>query len=250
MSLLAAPVSVVAAYRFVDVPDAAALRQRWLDVAQRLQLTGTVLLAPEGANMALAGSEMALHAWFHTLAQNPRWADLEVKWQAAERAPFKHLRVKLKREIIRMNQPAVRPACGRAPGVDAATLARWLQAGRCDEGRPVALLDTRNAFEVDAGAFKGALDWRLSKFSEFPAALAAHADELANKTVVSYCTGGIRCEKAALWMAHCGLPHVLQLDGGILRYFEDLPGAPHWHGRCVVFDGREALHTDLSEARA
>jgi UPF0176 protein len=248
--LVAAPVSIVSAYRFVDVPDAATLRQRWLDHARHLQLKGTVLLAPEGANIALAGSTAALREWFDTLAQDARWAGLDVKWQSAERPPFKRLWVKLKREIIRMNQPTVRPAGGRAPGVDAATLVRWLQAGRCDEGRPVVLLDTRNAFEVDAGAFEGALDWRLAKFSDFPAALATHAAELAGKTVVSYCTGGIRCEKAALWMAQTGLPHVLQLDGGILRYFADLPGAPHWQGRCVVFDEREALDTALSEAGA
>ena len=245
-----APVAVVAAYRFVDLPDAAALRGRWLALAQRLQLKGTVLLAPEGANIALAGSEAALREWFEALAQDPRWAGLDIKWQRAAQMPFRRLHVKLKREIIRMNQPAVRPAGGRAPGVDGPTLARWLQDGRCDEGRPVVLLDTRNAFEVDAGAFEGALDWRLSKFSDFPAALAAHADALAGKTVVSYCTGGIRCEKAALWMAQSGLPHVLQLDGGILRYFEDLPGAPHWRGHCVVFDDREALDTQLAEAPA
>jgi UPF0176 protein len=125
--------------------------------------------------------------------------------------------------------------------VDAATLARWLAQGRCDQGRPVVLLDTRNAFEVAAGAFEGALDWQLGKFSDFPAALQAHAAQLEGTTVVSYCTGGIRCEKAALWMAQAGLPHVLQLEGGILRYFEQLPDAPHWQGRCVVFDEREAV---------
>jgi UPF0176 protein len=111
------------------------------------------------------------------------------------------------------------------------------------------MLDTRNAFEVDAGAFEAALDWRLHKFSDFPEALAVHAAELQGKTVVSYCTGGIRCEKAALWMAQQGLPHVLQLDGGILRYFEQTAGAPHWRGRCVVFDEREAVDTTLAEAR-
>jgi UPF0176 protein len=110
------------------------------------------------------------------------------------------------------------------------------------------MLDTRNAFEVDAGAFEGAIDWRLHKFSDFPDALAEHAAELLDKTVVSYCTGGIRCEKAALWMAQQGLPHVLQLDGGILRYFEQTAGAPHWRGRCVVFDEREAIDAHLEGA--
>jgi UPF0176 protein len=112
----------------------------------------------------------------------------------------------------------------------------------------VVMLDTRNGFEVDAGAFDGAIDWRLGKFSDFPAALAAHRDQLEGRTVVSYCTGGIRCEKAALAMREAGLAHVYQLDGGVLRYFEHLPTAPHWHGHCFVFDDRETLGPDLAPA--
>jgi len=112
------------------------------------------------------------------------------------------------------------------------------------------LLDTRNGFEVDAGAFEGAVDWRLAQFSDFPAALDAHRDHLQGKTVVSYCTGGIRCEKAALWMAQAGVEHVLQLDGGILRYFEAARGAPHWRGSCFVFDERSGLDATLAVSAA
>jgi UPF0176 protein len=126
------------------------------------------------------------------------------------------------------------------------TLKRWLDQGHDDHGREVVMLDTRNAFEVDAGAFEHALDWRLQKFSDFPAALAAHAPSLRNKTVVSYCTGGIRCEKAALEMQQQGLQHVWQLEGGILRYFEHTQGAPHWRGRCFVFDERSLLDPELA----
>jgi UPF0176 protein len=121
------------------------------------------------------------------------------------------------------------------------SLVRWLAQGHDDEGRPLVLLDTRNGFEVNAGAFAGALDWRLRKFSDFPAALQAHRHQLEGKTVVTYCTGGIRCEKAALWMQQQGLDRVLQLEGGILRYFETLPDAPHWQGGCFVFDEREQI---------
>ena len=233
----------VAAYRFVDIADGAALRERL--VASAAGLKGTVLIAPEGINLVLAGPPDALRGWLDALREDPRFAGLEAKESFSDTVPFRHLRVKLKREIIRMNHPAVRPAAGRAPAVDAATLARWLAAGRCDEGRPVVMLDTRNAFEVDAGAFEGAIDWRLAKFSDFPAALDAHRAELEGKTVVSYCTGGIRCEKAALLMHERGLPHVLQLDGGILKYFETVPQAPHWHGECFVFDDRVTLDTTL-----
>jgi len=241
-------VDVIAAYRFVNLDDLPALRQRLFQRAQSLAILGTVLVAPEGINFNLAGSPAAMDSWMAALQDDPRFATLEQKRHHAAQPPFRRLFVKIKREIIRMNEAAVVPASGRAPAVDAVTLARWLQSGQCDQGRPVVMLDTRNAFEVDAGAFADALDWRITKFSEFPQALAAHRSDLEGKTVVSYCTGGIRCEKAALWMQQQGLPHVLQLDGGILRYFEDAPGAPGWQGRCVVFDERQSLDTRLQGA--
>ncbi len=224
------------------------MRGRLFDSAARAGLKGTVLLAPEGINFNLAGAPAALQRWLDRLTADPRFQGLELKQHSAAVAPFKRLRVKVKPEIIRMNEHGISPQTGRAPAVDGRTLARWLAAGRCDAGRPVVLLDTRNGFEADAGAFDGALDWRLTKFSDFPAALQAHRRELVGKTVVSYCTGGIRCEKAALWMQQAGVPHALQLDGGILRYFEVAPGAPHWRGACFVFDGRVALDTALGTA--
>ena len=237
--------SIVAAYRFVDVHDGPALRERLWASASGVGLKGTLLIAPEGINFTMAGEPSAMQAWLDALAADPRFHGLELKRHEAPAMPFKRLRVKLKREIIRMNESGVRPQAGRAPAVKAATLARWLAQGRCDEGRPVVMLDTRNGFEVDAGAFDGALDWRLQKFSDFPAALQTHQADLQGKTVVSYCTGGIRCEKAALWMQRAGVEHVRQLDGGILRYFEEAQGAPHWQGRCFVFDERVALDTAL-----
>ncbi len=236
---------MIAAYRFVDLDDGPALRETLLARGREAAIKGTVLLAPEGINLSLAGDPAALQGWLAALLADPRFAGMEVKTHRAQRMPFKRLLIKCKREIIRMNQPALRPQAGRAPAVDAATLRRWLDAGRCDEGRPVRMLDTRNGFEVDAGAFEGALDWRLARFSDFPAALQQHQHALQGCTVVSYCTGGIRCEKAALWMAMAGVPHVLQLDGGILRYLQDQPGAPHWRGHCFVFDERQALDTRL-----
>lgn len=236
----------IAAYRFVELDDLPSLRQRLHDRAEAAALKGTVLLAPEGINLFLAGEAAALRDWLADLCADPRFAGLQVKESHSATVPFGRLRVRLKREIIRMNRPAIRPAAGRAPAVDATTLARWLHDGRCDEGRPVVMLDTRNGFEVDHGAFDGAIDWRLQRFSDFPAALAAHRAELKGKTIVSYCTGGIRCEKAALWMREQGLAHTLQLEGGILQYFETLPGAPHFHGECFVFDERQALDPALA----
>jgi UPF0176 protein len=143
-----------------------------------------------------------------------------------------------------MNHPAVQPAQGRAPAIDALMLRRWLDQGHDGEGRPLVTLDTRNAFEVDQGTFDGAIDWRLAKFSEFTRALDRHKAELEDKTVVTFCTGGIRCEKAAIYMRDAGLEHVWQLEGGILQYFEATGGA-HFSGDCLVFDAREALEPSL-----
>jgi len=241
------PITVVAAYRFVEIDDCEALRQRLFGSAAAAGLKGTVLIANEGINLSMAGPHIELERWLSALQSDPRFTSVELKQHRTALMPFKRLRVKVKAEIIRMNQPTVRPQAGRAPAVTASTLARWLQSGRCDEGREVVMLDTRNGFEVDAGTFENAIDWRLRKFSEFPAALEANRAELEGKTVVSYCTGGIRCEKAALWMEHIGLRNVLQLDGGILRYFEEAPGAPGWRGDCFVFDEREGLDAALHE---
>jgi UPF0176 protein len=247
MAAVSAAVLNVSAYKFVTLSELPALREQLFSRAEQARLLGTVLLAEEGINLFLAGTPPAVRGWLDALRTDPRFADLQAKESVSDSLPFKRLRVKIKREIIRMNHPAVRPEAGRAPAVAPRTVARWLAQGRDDAGRPVVMLDTRNAFEVDAGAFDGAIHWRLAKFSDFPAALAARKNELQGKTVVSYCTGGIRCEKAALFMRDAGVDHVYQLDGGILKYFEET-GAPHWRGRCFVFDERVALDAALEPA--
>ncbi|HWI80928.1 sulfurtransferase [Ramlibacter sp.] len=239
----------ISAYRFVAIADPDALRARLADSAQRFGLLGTVLIAEEGINLFLAGGEASLAQFLGELRADPRFAGLAVKESWSPAQPFRKLLVKVKREIIRMNHPAIQPAAGRAPAVDAPTLKRWLDRGRDDEGRPVVTLDTRNAFEVDHGTFDGAVDWRLTKFSEFPAALQQHRGDLEGKTVVSFCTGGIRCEKAAILMREAGLARVWQLEGGILNYFEAVGGA-HFHGHCFVFDERELLDAALAPVAA
>ena len=237
----------VSGYRFAALSDVALLRDSLHTQAAALCLKGTVILASEGINMALAGPTQALRGWIDQLLGDARFAQMGLKISQSDALPFRRLVIKVKREIIRMNQPVVQPQRRRAPSVDAATLARWLDAGRDDHGREVVLLDTRNGFEVDHGRFKGALDWRLQSFSEFPQALQQRRAELNGKTVVSYCTGGIRCEKAALWMQHEGIANVVQLDGGILKYFES-NGARHFDGTCFVFDERICLNGSLASA--
>ena len=238
----------ISAYKFVDLSGTAQWRESIRSQAQACALKGTVLLADEGINLFVAGREGEVRAFLAWLTAHPVFADLPVTQSWSDAVPFGRLLVKVKREIIRMNHPTIRPQAARAPTVDARTLARWLDAGVDDAGREVVTLDTRNAFEVDLGRFRGARDWRIARFGDFPQALRAHRAELEGKTVVSYCTGGIRCEKAALLMHEAGLANVLQLDGGILRYLEET-GGQHFEGDCFVFDARGALNDTLAPAR-
>ena len=174
-----------------------------------------------------------------------RKPEMTKKMSTPMKPPLSHCGKAWKQSTDSTAHPAIRPGAGRAPGVDAPTLKRWLDQGHDDGGRPLALLDTRNAFEVDHGTFEGAIDWRIGRFTQFPQAVREYGGQLAGKTVVSFCTGGIRCEKAALLMRELGVTDVLQLEGGILKYFEQVGGV-HWRGDCFVFDGRTALAPDLS----
>lgn len=238
----------ISAYKFVPLPDATELRTQLQALTLDLGLKGTILLAEEGINLFLAGPAEAVRALVAHLHADARFTDIVPKESWSAQQPFRKMLVKVKPEIIRMNHPTIRPAEGRAPAVPAATVKRWLDQGHDDEGRPVVTLDTRNDFEVDQGTFDNAIDWRISKFSEFPQAVLDHRAELAGKTVVSFCTGGIRCEKAAIFMQEAGLDHVYQLEGGILKYFEETGGA-HYHGNCFVFDERRGVDADLSAVK-
>lgn len=235
----------IAAYKFVTLDDIATLRPALRARCDALDLKGTILLAPEGINLFLAGSRTAIDTFLAELRADARFTDLPVKESFSDEQPFRRMLVREKKEIITMKMPVIKPADGRAPGIDPATLKRWLDAGHDDEGRPVVMLDTRNDFEIDVGTFDNAVDYRLTKFSEFPDVIAAHRADFEDKTIVSFCTGGIRCEKAAIHMRNIGLEHTYQLDGGILKYFEDVGGA-HYQGDCFVFDYRTALTPDLA----
>lgn len=234
----------IAAYKFVALDGLPALQHAVQDALQTRDIKGTVLLAEEGINLFLAAPDADIRDFLAWLRRDARFHDLTVKESWSHAQPFRKLLVKIKPEIIRMNHPTIQPSSGRAPAVDAATLKRWLDQGRDDSGRPVVTLDTRNTYETDVGTFRHAIDWRIEKFTEFPQALLEHSKELEGKTVVSFCTGGIRCEKAAIFMREAGIEHVYQLDGGILKYFDDC-GHAHFEGACFVFDERRAVDAAL-----
>ena len=235
----------VATYLFVAIDDADALAIRVREQAEAAALRGSVLVTPEGINLFLAGDEAPLRGFLDWLRDDRRFAGITIKesWSAAQ--PFARLKVKRKDEIIAFRREAAVPLQReRAPAVDPRTLARWIEQGHDDAGKPLVLLDTRNREEVGFGSFTGALTLPIDNFTDLPDALAPHRDALRDATVVSFCTGGIRCEKAALFLRDDGMDNLLQLDGGILGYFEHVGGFGY-SGHCFVFDERVALDPSL-----
>ncbi len=246
----------IAAYKFVGIPEPDDWIAPLKDKCQQLSLKGTIIVSIEGINLFLAGTRESIDDFLNYLRGDDlfqqRFSDLTVKESVSDSQPFGKMVVRIAKEIITMRHPTIRPEDSRAASVDPVTLKQWLEQGYDDEMREIVLLDTRNKFEVDFGTFEGAVDLNLTKFGEFPDEIRAALDSdasLKDKTIVSFCTGGIRCEKAAIYLEEIGHPKVLQLDGGILRYFEDVGGA-FWNGDCFVFDERVALNPDLCPSGA
>ena len=234
----------IAAYKFITLDNLEELRPQYQDLCNELGLRGTVLLTPEGINMFVSGPREQIDQYLAWVRSDARLGDLEVKESLSAEQSHRRMLVRIKKEIITMRMPLIKPELGRAPSVSPTTLKRWLDQGHDDDGVPVVMMETRNAFEVDVGTFNNTLDYRIDKFTEFPAVAAQHKDELQGKTVVTFCTGGIRCEKAAIHMQEIGYDRVFQLDGGILKYFEEV-GGDHYTGDCFVFDYRTALNSKL-----
>jgi UPF0176 protein len=234
----------IAAYKFVTFDNTEQMRPLYQALCQELALKGTILLTPEGINMFVSGPRGQIDQFLAWVRSDARFADMPVKESYSEEQSHKRMLVKIKKEIITMRMPLIQPELGRAPAVEPVTLKRWLDQGHDDNGKPVVMVDTRNAFEVDVGTFNNTIDYRIDKFTEFPDVIAANKEALADKTVVTFCTGGIRCEKAAIHMQNIGYDNVYQLEGGILKYFEDVGGA-HYTGDCFVFDYRTALNPQL-----
>lgn len=236
----------IAAYLFVEIADVDALALTLRERAEAAALRGTILVTPEGLNLFLASVEDPLRDFLQWLRNDSRFEALHIKESWSERVPFARLKVKRKKEIItfRRDQSSPLELGKRAPVVAPRTLARWLQQGHDDAGKRVVMLDTRNQQEVAYGTFQGALTLPIDKFTDLPAALEPHRESLKDATIVSFCTGGVRCEKAALWLQRDGWSNMLQLDDGILGYFEQVGGLGY-DGGCFVFDERVSLDPQL-----
>lgn len=231
----------IAAYKFASLTDLRPLRERLLGLCRGWKLRGTILLSPEGINLFIAGAADRVELLLAELQALPGLADLTPKYSETDHQPFARMLVRLKKEIIAFGVPGIDPAKRTSPKLPAAELKRWL-----DEGRPVTLLDTRNDYEVRLGTFRHALPIGVNHFRDFPAAVRKLPEALKEQPIVMFCTGGIRCEKAGPFMEGEGFRQIYQLDGGILKYFEECGGA-HWDGECFVFDQRVGVDPGLHE---
>ena len=234
----------LAAYQFVTLAELRSLRARLLALCKSWDLKGTILLSHEGINLFVAGQPEKIHQLLAELRSWPGLTGLPVKFSETDHQPFRRMLVRLKKEIIAFGVEGINPALRTSPKLPPATLKQWL-----DEGRAITLLDTRNDYEIKLGTFKNALPIGVEQFRDFPAAVGKLPAALKEQPIVMFCTGGIRCEKAGPFMEREGFKNVFQLEGGILKYFEECGGA-HYDGECFVFDQRVGLDPNLQETES
>jgi RluA family pseudouridine synthase len=234
-------VTNISCYRFAPLKDLKPLRERLVRLCSDWGLRGTILLSTEGINLFVAGRRERVDDLVTEIRSISGLEALDPKYSVSDDQPFTRMLVRIKKEIIAFGVDGIEPALRTSPKLAPATLKQWL-----DEGRPLTLLDTRNDYEVKLGTFEGALDLKIENFRRFPDAVAALPEEMKETPIVMFCTGGIRCEKAGPFMERAGFRQVFQLDGGILKYFEECGGS-HYRGECFVFDHRVGVDSALHE---
>lgn len=234
----------IAVYKFAPLSDLETLREKLQGICRDCELKGTILLSPEGINLFVAGTQSSIQILLTELRSITGFEDLNPKESFSENQPFRRMLVRLKKEIIAFGVEGIEPGKKSSAKISAQTLKQWI-----DEGKPLTLLDTRNDYEIRMGTFEGAIPAGVEHFRDFPNAVEKLSPELKERTIVMFCTGGIRCEKAGPFMERAGFQNVFQLDGGILKYFEECGGA-HYKGDCFVFDRRVCVDSQLCETSA
>jgi UPF0176 protein len=234
---------VVSLYRFLDLKDPQSFREKLKTLCDEQGLLGTMLVATEGFNGTLAGSEESVRTVMNWIREQFDIAgELDARWTDADEAPFRKMRVKVKKEIVTLGRPDILPHKGTGEHVDAT---RWNELIADPD---VLLIDTRNHYEVEVGTFPGAMDPGNDSFREFPQFAKELAEQSTDRTLAMFCTGGIRCEKATALMLELGFKDVYHLQGGILNYLAETDDAQNrWDGECFVFDTRVAVDRDLAE---
>lgn len=234
--------TVAALYHFTTFPDHAALKPPLLALCEANGVKGSLLLAREGINGTIAGTRAGIDAVLSHIKTLPGCAGFEWKESHASEMPFKRMKVRLKREIVTMGQPDVDPTASVGNYVAPADWNELIAAP------DVAVIDTRNDYEIALGTFEGAVDPGTKSFGEFPAWWEANKDRFHNKRIAMFCTGGIRCEKSTNYLLGQGVEDVFHLKGGILQYLEDVSADDSsWNGECYVFDGRVSVGHGLVE---
>lgn len=231
----------IAGYRFIDLHDRDELRDPFMNRCTDLGLKGTILLSPNGINFFLAGSEESVSEFIQYLESDRRFSGIPIKFSRTDYQPFRRMLVKRKNEIISLGDSEIKPSEFTGPYIKPIEFKHLM-----DSGEDILVLDTRNDYETRIGSFEDSLELGISSFRDFPNAIASIPEEYKSKTVVMYCTGGIRCEKASAVMMNAGFEDVKQLEGGILGYFKECGGS-YWDGDCFVFDQRVAVDSDLTE---
>ena len=236
--------TVAALYHFARLPDPAVRQAPLLDLCRTEGLCGTLLLAPEGINGTIAGPRAGIDAVLAHIRAWPGFSALDWKESTAATPPFARMKVRLKAEIVTMGQPDVDPTAAVGSYVEARDWNALISAP------DVAVIDTRNDYEVQIGTFQGAVDPGTTSFRDFPAWWEENAHRFHNKRIAMFCTGGIRCEKSTNFLMAQGVTDVFHLKGGILKYLEEVPQDDSlWQGECFVFDQRVSLGHGLQQGR-
>jgi UPF0176 protein len=234
--------TVAALYHFAKVPDPQALQAPLKRLCHAKHVMGSLLLAPEGINGTIAGPREGVDAVLEHIKALPGFAGLEWKESTASEPPFKRMKVRLKREIVTMGQPDVDPTCAVGRYVEPADWNAFIS------DPDVAVIDTRNGYEVAIGTFEGAVDPQTDSFGQFPDWWEDNAKQFEGKKIAMFCTGGIRCEKSTGYLMGRGVEEVYHLKGGILKYLETVPADESlWRGDCFVFDERVSVGHGLIE---
>jgi UPF0176 protein len=233
----------ISAYKFVDLQEAnlSNYKEHLLQRALDLGVKGTILLSQEGINVFISAERSIIDEYIAFLESYSEFIGLPYKESVSADQPFTRMLVRIKKEIISMGCDDIKPTQHTAPYLSAKELKQWY-----DEGKDMIVLDTRNDYEIGLGTFEKSIDLNINTFRKFPEAVKQLPEAMKNKPVVTFCTGGIRCEKAAEYMQNIGFSDVYQLDGGILKYFEEC-GGDHYEGECFVFDKRVSLNSQLQE---
>ncbi len=234
---------VASFYRFLDLEDPAGFRDALQSECEEQELLGTILVAAEGFNGSVTGEESAIRGLFAWIEKRLALAEpVEARWNDVSEPPFRRMRVRLKKEIVTLGRPDILPH--RKTG----TYVSGEQWNELIEDPDVLVIDTRNHYEYEVGTFPNAIDPETDSFREFPEFAQKLAAESRDRPLAMFCTGGIRCEKATALMLELGFDEVYHLQGGILRYLEEMPaGDNRWDGECFVFDTRVAVDRDLTE---